>query len=104
MTLDPGVLAVMMILSRSTPWQEVCIPVNEAGTVVHYCDEYQGWNETEWFADEENPGVFYMRTLDASWAISCFDIMLKAPGDYCDVGNTRMTIFFEGYGLKFEPR
>jgi hypothetical protein len=93
-SLTPEQLAaVLLIIQRQPPWQQVCFTIN--GT-EQCTTEYQTYEDPEWIQNPINPDQIFLKSLDLNWAIECGDELITEPNTGCIINNVYIGITQEG--------
>ena len=92
--------AVLLIIQRQPPWQQVCFTIN--GT-EQCTTEYQTYEDPEWIVNPINPDQIFLKSLDLNWAIECGEEVITEPNTGCLVGDVYMGITDEGLVFTKNP-
>lgn len=100
-SLTPEQLAaVLLILQRQPPWQQVCFTINGEEQCT---TEYQTYEDPEWIVNPINPDQIFLKSLDLNWEIECGEEVIREPNTGCLVGDIYMGITEEGLVFTKNP-
>ena len=94
------IAAIMLILQRQPPWQQVCFTINGEEQCT---TEYQTYEDPEWIVNPINPDQIFLKSLDLNWAIECGTEVITEPNTGCLVGDVYMGITDEGLVFTKNP-
>jgi len=94
------IAAIMLILQRQPPWQQVCFTINGEEQCT---TEYQTYEDPEWIVNPVNPDQIFLKSLDLNWAIECGEDVITEPNTGCLVGDVYMGITDEGLVFTKNP-